>query len=47
MPPSAGDALRRAERLTDDLSAAPYAGLDAKERAELVELLDGVRGAGI
>ncbi|MGJ6968413.1 SCO6745 family protein [Streptosporangium sp. G11] len=39
VPPSAGVALERAKRLTDDLSAEPYAVLNVKERTELVELL--------
>jgi hypothetical protein len=45
MPPSARGALERAERLTDDLSARPYAGLNAGERAELAELLDQLKDA--
>jgi hypothetical protein len=45
VPPSATAALAEAERLTDALSAAPYASLSQEERIELIDLLDQVNDA--
>jgi hypothetical protein len=45
LPPKARDMLEEAERLTNELAAAPYACLAADERTELVHLLDRVHEA--